>query len=331
MFGLSYRLSESFGGGLGFALGLTVAPVVFYPLLAFVRSQEMRRKRLNQMISSTVTAALVLGVVTCAPFVIEANAVENNDPYSATEELFGELSEGVYTLLDQTYQLTEDVALNGSLNIPSGTTATIDLNGHTLDRGLSNATGTAYADFITNYGTLTISDSSGNNSSMITGGYAENGGAVVNNGTLTISGGTFVNNRAYWEAGAVINNSGATLTANGGVFSCNSTVLYGGGLNLHLKQSTTFTDCTISFNETKEKDGGGFVMNASEKTLTLSNCKVDNNTADDCGGGIYIDAGTVNVSGGEINSNTSDDGGIYISGGDTLQLTNKAADIYFGV
>lgn len=41
---LNYHLARSFGDGIGFALGLTILPIVYYPLLAFEKSKK-RAKR----------------------------------------------------------------------------------------------------------------------------------------------------------------------------------------------------------------------------------------------------------------------------------------------
>ena len=51
---------------------------------------------------------------------------------------------GYYTLESKTYTLTEDVNTAGYIYVPEGVTATIDLNGHTIDRGLTSAVQNGY-------------------------------------------------------------------------------------------------------------------------------------------------------------------------------------------
>ncbi len=82
-----------------------------------------------------------------------------------------------------TITLTEDVtAAVGSLplTVPAGVTATIDLNGHTLD-GTQAA---IYGDMLTVYGNLTVTDSSADNDGELTGG----GVTAYESGSFTPSG-----------------------------------------------------------------------------------------------------------------------------------------------
>ena len=169
------------------------------------------RKRILRSVSILLTCALLFAIITCAPFSTSAAEVDSADAVAAqTVDMFGELSDGRYTLTNQTYALTRDFAAEGYLYVPSDVTAVIDLNGHTIGRGLTAASDTGYV--IRNEGTLTIRDSSGTNAGRITGGYAENGGAVNNTGALTIEGGTLTNNRASENGGGIYNAGALSLT-----------------------------------------------------------------------------------------------------------------------
>ena len=97
-------------------------------------------------------------------------------------------------------QLTKNVKHNGStdpaLLVPSGKTVTLDLNGHTIDRGLSGKAGVEDGYVIMVAGNLTVTDSSANQSGTITGGnHNANGGGVVVNGTFTMNGGAIRGNK----------------------------------------------------------------------------------------------------------------------------------------
>ena len=46
---LNYQLAKSFGDGAGFALGLTILPIVFYPLLAFEKSKRHAKRDLYKL------------------------------------------------------------------------------------------------------------------------------------------------------------------------------------------------------------------------------------------------------------------------------------------
>ena len=107
--------------------------------------------------------------------------------------VFGALSGGCYTLTSQTYTLTDDVNTAGYIYVPEGVTATIDLAGHTIDRGLTSAVANGYV--IKVAGTLTLTDSG-------TGGTVKGGMHdeyiscvyVPDGGTFTLAGGTLIGN-----------------------------------------------------------------------------------------------------------------------------------------
>jgi len=136
----------------------------------------------------------------------------------------------------QTVTLDENITLSSGRLVISGTTVTLNLNGHTLSRSLQAADADGQVIFVANGGKLTITDADGNNG-KITGGWAFQGGGIyVNEGCeLTISGGTITGNRADQIAeggygfGGGIENHG-TMTMTGGVISGNTASLYGGGI-----------------------------------------------------------------------------------------------------
>ncbi len=124
--------------------------------------------------------------------------------------------------------MTADFAAQGYLYVPSGVEATIDLNGHSIDRGLTAASEKGYV--IENNGKLTITDSSGNDYGKITGGYGLRGGAVYNTGDLTVSGGTFSGNVAKTDGGGIWNGLSGVLTLTGGTISGNLAYENGSGV-----------------------------------------------------------------------------------------------------
>ena len=203
-------------------------------------------KKVLRSVSIILTLALVFSIITIAPF----SAVETEE-LTATAETsfpFGELINGCYTPGSGEYQLNGDISLEGYLYIRPEADVTIDLNGHTIDRGLSGSATTDY--FIKNEGTLTISDSSHINSGKLTGGYSDNGGAIYNNGTLTIEGGTISGNIAKTYGGGIFNADGATLTVTGGNVTGN---------------------CAGSKNASNQFEGkGGGIYNSANGTLNMS-------------------------------------------------------------
>ncbi len=125
-----------------------------------------------------------------------------------------------------TVTLSDDVSHDGAsgpIVIPSGVTAVLDLSGKTLDRALGEAEENGC--LIINNGTLTITGGG----TLKGGNNAGAGGAIVNNGKLTIESGTFTGNSAS-EGGAVYNAAGGELTINGGTFENNTATVQGGGI-----------------------------------------------------------------------------------------------------
>lgn len=100
--------------------------------------------------------------------------------------------------------------LNGVMEIPLDKTVTLDLNGHTISRGLTAGTEDGFA--IDVKGRLTLKDST--DGGTITGGFnTGNGGAIRSSGTLVIQGGTITGNQAS-QGGGIFCSEG-TLTLSG--------------------------------------------------------------------------------------------------------------------
>ena len=95
----------------------------------------------------------------------------------------------------ETITLTESLTCDtgDSLEIPSGSVITIDLNGYTLDHGLSAVD--SNGSVIVVKGTLTIEDGSEPSTGKITGGYNVNGGIYVDaGGELILNSGSIADN-----------------------------------------------------------------------------------------------------------------------------------------
>jgi len=132
------------------------------------------------------------------------------------------------TLNEAYIKLTGDVGIGSALELNYGVSVTLDLNSHNLNRGLSSATANGHAVKVNSGCTLTVTDSSGGATGTITGGYTTtNGGGIVNEGNLIVSGGTIGGNHA--ANGGGIYNTG-TLTLRGGTVGSNEATTYGGGV-----------------------------------------------------------------------------------------------------
>ena len=90
---------------------------------------------------------------------------------------------------------------DAALTVPEGKTVVLELNGHAINRNLTEAT--ANGSVIINNGTLAITDTDGGK--IIGGNTTGNGGGILNNGTLTLYAGEITGNKAAGQGGGVYN------------------------------------------------------------------------------------------------------------------------------
>ena len=157
------------------------------------------------------------------------------------------------TLLDN---VTENVEIKANKNL------TLDLNGFTLNGG----TGTAKA-ALTNYGTITITDSSADKTGTIKrddkGIEGEISYYVINNkGTMTIESGTVSNNSGYRKTNPTGSMSGSSLICNG---DCDE------GGTLTIKGGTFTQNNFIAI-----KNGALGVLHVTGGTITSNHSAIQN-------------------------------------------------------
>jgi len=172
-----------------------------------------------------------------------------------------------------------------------------------------------------------VSDSTFNNNmvigSSLTSPFAQPGGGIENEGTLTVNDSIFIGNTA--EFGGGIDNGGV-LTVNGSVFANNSATWQGGGIEnegtLTVNDSIfTGNSATIAFGEgTLFGDGGG-IFNSG--TLTVINDIFTNNTADIVGGGIFNLGDMVTVTNSTFTDNSANDDGSGIFNDSVLMVNGS--------
>ena len=219
--------------------------------------------------------------------------------------------------------VTADIDLsNSTLSIASGTTVTINLGGHTLDRQLTQR-GEGGGQVITVRSGATLILSNG----TLRGGWGGAGGALVNEGGMvTLTDVITVNNVADDRGGGICNREGGTLTMNGGVITNNhsndqSGAKGGGGFFNEAGATATLTGVTITCNEATVCGGGGI---CNFGTLTLDGCTLQNNAANTHGGGIWQE-GTLNMQGTNIiNDNRKTNGmrsNLYLKNGTVITVT----------
>ena len=242
-----------------------------------------------------------------------------------------------------TIELDHDyTAVSGSdrLQIKDKKSITIDLMGHTLNRNLTSEEKNGHVLEVFEGAKLTIKDSSDKKTGTITGGYSTRGGGIYVNkgavlemeagtisqnsadedgggiyvaGDLTVTGGAINNNDADTDGGGIFVTTDGTISLKDAVIDSNSASKRGGGLFLHLKENATVSGCQITNNRSSSY-GGGLFMDAKGKTLAINNStdkntQIEHNNASDDGAGIYLRYGTIDMTGGSLSGNTTDNDG----------------------
>jgi hypothetical protein len=156
---------------------------------------------------------------------------------------------------------------------------------------------------IYNDGTLTVQNSTLSGNSAI-----YDGGAIYNLGMLTVQNSTFSHNSAEWEGGGgIFNEEDGTLVVWNSVFSNNSAYAWGGGI-CSFDRLMVYTS-TFSGNEAQS--GGGIY--GYEGVLTVQNSTFSGNHVSSGGGGIGND-GTLTVQDSVFSSNEAGYGGGICNG-----------------
>ncbi len=155
----------------------------------------------------------------------------------------------------------------------------------------------------------------------ISGNYASvNGGAVTSRGTLEIRGGKLTQNSAASGGGAVMIESGS-LTMNGGEITQNNALL--GSVCI---MSGHFLMQSGEITENAATQGGGIVAYGENSSVEMRGGSVANNTSKTMGGGIFIRAGSLSLSGTpDISGNTAKGkaDNIYLYNNNPIAITGE--------
>ena len=178
---------------------------------------------------------------------------------------------GYYTLESQTYTLTEDVNTAGYIYVPEGVTATIDLAGHTIDRGLTSTVANGYV--IKVAGTLTLTDSG-------TGGTVKGGMdsgfdhvscvKVAGSAAFILQGGTLIGNTSYKYNNAVMGGNNTSITISGGKITGDARGIYSlGNITVSGGEISGNTIGIESLNYSISVSGNPVITNNTNANVTL--------------------------------------------------------------
>jgi hypothetical protein len=162
---------------------------------------------------------------------------------------------------------------------------------------------------------------------LIEGGYAKNGGGILNNGNLTLLDDEIQDNQATNGGGGIYNGSGASLDLTTVILAGNSTQGSGGGLD-NIGGTVTMC-CGTQINGNGASQGGGGIYNlqagdTAAKITCYDDTQISGNSDASLGGGVSNGAGaTFIMYGGVIQYNFESGGmggGVYNAGGGTVDL-----------
>ena len=253
---------------------------------------------------------------------------------SGTEQYFGTLAEGwdyAQRAKTATIILYRDIVTSEWLVVKSGTTLTLDLNGHILDRNLLDR-----AESVTNGCVICVQGESGTtvgaklilkdsapdaghtgkyagypDGGIITGGNMKEAGyatvdsgvagggiSVLNMGSLEMYGGTVYRNRTNGSGGGIwLGGISARVSSiKGGAVLENEAGKDGGGIWMQMNQP--ISNVTVA-NNAANKRGGGIYSNS---WMDLNSCYIYDNTAKGVGSASGSGGGIYAIDGSELNS-----------------------------
>ena len=187
---------------------------------------KRNRMKISGKLITVFVLALLLAVAVSIPATAErvGSGTESSPWLISSETDFGSFTDegiscGYYLIDGGYYKLTQDVDIGGYLHVIS-TNVTLDLNGYTLrmtsDKYYSRVI------YIVNNGNLTLRDSSGNNSGVITGSTRGPGVGIYSGGTFRMEGGTITGNEIGVQLNGISSYKGCTFIMTGGVITGNT-------------------------------------------------------------------------------------------------------------
>ena len=185
---------------------------------------------LNKRFLMLLLVLLAAGQPVWAAVTVTGSGTEN-DPYVVANwaDLKAKMALGGYIRLGADVTDLEGTG-DSYLEVPAGVSVTLDLNGHKIDRNMTESQVGGYVILLkgqsNSHASLTIRDSQGGG--QITGGFdgtagggSAAGGINVQYGDLTLEGGSICGNRCTFGGGGGVRLAGGTFTMTGGSITGN--------------------------------------------------------------------------------------------------------------
>ncbi len=255
----------------------------------------------------------------CGYFITRTVSKDSSDPsfvyeadsYEALSLMLGAGVDCVTIADGAKITLGGDIAATGHIEISEGSTATLDLNGHTLSSSCP-------CSFVKNYGTLTIDDGVGGGTVYTTDVDAQGRSAVLNFGEVTVNGGSFGSSASR---GPALYNLG-TATVNGGTFTACDNYTNGGFAYAIINGEYDYPDSTMIINDAEvygKMNGAiansGGTLTVKDGTFTLGDGTSNNNFYL-----AYVSSGDLKIEGGTFTRNVQNAYGFFYTDGGTVDL-----------
>lgn len=290
-------------------------PIIFFNLCVLVIGASAA--------TFTVNLTTDAGDLTCDATCTLRDALDDSNNTAGTDTIV--FDAGIFGAA-QTITLTSDLVITNSVN------SNVNITGPGANLLTVSGGGASKIFTITETPVVSISGMTlTNGNSVGTAPGNTFGGAVYNQGDLTLTNVIVTGNTSLSDGGGLYNSVSDSMTLNNCVISNNisnsdnNTSGNGGGLHSEGGSPVLNVSGSVFSNNTAQngRTGGGLQIDGG--TITITNSTFSGNTASSSGGGISMSLATVNITGSTISGNistTSSGGGISLASS-TLTLTNS--------
>ncbi len=310
----------------------------------------MNVKKLNSILLAGILCLFPLGIQASTTYATSEDGTKN---YTSIDDAWDAAQNGTKIIMSSDWNISSRLVLD------SNKTATIEMNGHKISRGLSDSKSNGEVIKLCSNSTLNLNGKNASKTKFVFQAYNIDGSRVE---VSTVSGGLITGGYSTNGAGGIHMKGGSKLNLDTVSISGNKSERswgsdgHGGGIYMDGSgDQLIMNNAEITFNAA-QRDGGGVYVNNKNSTVELNNNslivensaganveRLDSDQA--CGGGIAIDGEDVTItlnSGSNVNDNYAHGfgGGIYsrakgskiylnASGVNLNQSDNTGGGVYF--
>ncbi len=308
------------------------------------------------MKTKRLVAAVAAGVLALTPMQVYAAKTQvahtDEKTFTSIDDAWKEASKGSIVYLDSDWNLDSRLVLD------SNKTATLELNGHKISRGLTSSKTNGEVIKLSDGSNLTLTGNAASSDfhfkaynrkgktedevltagGMITGGYSTNGGGAIHmkeGATLNIDGVDICGNNSEQSWGSDGHGGAIYVDGDKGIVNINNSYIgynyaeeRGGAIYVDDAKSTiNLCNSTVGFNTSGQNNGGAFYFNDNSATLNVENSTITHNYADEKGGAIYFTSDSyytrVNMKNSHVDYNVAgdNDGGAFYINGLNIKIT----------